>query len=151
VAQAARCSASAPQIALPGVRLASAAALAIRSRSKLLFSLSWKLEWHQLSSERTADRLVGCAASAIRVLHRLYALDRVGYTGAASAIYALDRSCCSRSLGSLSGTGFSSGTGCSLLGERTADVRLVGCDACRRSCVGYTLSIKAAALALSEA
>ena len=26
----------------------------------VLFSLSWKLEWHQLSSERTADHLVGC-------------------------------------------------------------------------------------------
>ena len=60
MAQAACCSASAPLIALLGVTLASAAASAIRSRSKLLLSLSRKPEWHQLSSENTADRLVGC-------------------------------------------------------------------------------------------
>jgi len=45
---------------------------------------------------------------------------------------------------------FSSGTGRLLLGAGTAD-HPARCDARSRGCVGYTLSIKAAALALSEA
>jgi len=47
VAQAACCSALAPLITLPGVTLAAAAASAIRFRSKLLLSLSRKLERHR--------------------------------------------------------------------------------------------------------
>ena len=52
--------------------------------------------------------------------------------GYALVSYDLDQSCCSRSLGGMSGTGRS------LLGGRTAD-RPVGCDARRRGCVGYAL------------
>ena len=46
--------------------------------------------------------------------------------------YALDLSCCSRSLRNMSGTGLS------LLGARTAD-HPAGCDTRRRSCVGNAL------------
>ncbi len=107
MAQAARW----PLIALPGVTLA--AATGMRSRSKLLLSLSRKSLsgiGRLLLGAGTADRPVSCVTPLI-------------------------------ALGSLSGIGRL------LLGTGTAD-RPVGCDARRRSCVGYTLSIKAAALAL---
>jgi hypothetical protein len=130
VAQAARCLARAPIIALSGVTLAAAAALATLSIYAAALALS-KHEQHRplAAGARTADRPVGCDAR------------RHSCVG-----YALDLCCCSRSLRSMNGTGRS------LLGARTAD-RPVGCDARRRGCDGHALDLicRSRSLALSEA
>jgi len=123
MAQATRCSARAPLIALSGVTLAAAAAsatLLIEAAASALGSLS------------------GTGRSLLGVI------TRSGVTHAAAAASAsLSIQAAALALRSLSGTGRSR------LGACTAD-RPVGCDARCRSCVGYALDQAARRVSLQR-
>jgi len=136
-AQAARCSVSAPLIALSGVTLAAAAASATLSinAAALAPRCSVSAPLIALSDVKLTD----AAASATLSINaasppqlRRQQSRSMPLRRAAAASATLPIKAAALTLGGLGGTGRS------LLGVCTAD-RPVGCDARRRSCVGHAL------------